>query len=129
MGLPKNFQQTVNLSRRVEALNDLTFYSYNYKVKLTSKIMNEIYDTNKSFEDLEQYLGEINFLGDRLADCKNRISALDREKADEKLREWLNKSINTNIIESYEVLEVKEKTFNEEITEKGLIDIINYKRD
>lgn len=129
MGLPKNFQQTVNLNKRLEALNDLKFYSYTYKVKLTSKVINEVYDNNKSFEDLEQHLGEINFLGNKLANCKNRVSALDREKADEKLQEWLNKSIETQIIESYEILDVEEKTFNEEITEKGLVDIINYKRD
>lgn len=129
MGLPKNFQQTVNLNKRVEALNNLKFYSYTYKVKLTSKVVNEVYDNNKSFDDLEKYLGEISFLGNKLANCKNKISALNREKADQKLQEWLNKSIETQIIENYEILEVEEKTFKEEITEKGLLDIINYKRD
>lgn len=129
MGLPKNFQQTVNLNKRVEALNNLKFYSYTYKVKLTSKVVNEVYDNNKSFDDLEKYLGEISFLGNKLANCKNKISALDREKADQKLQEWLNKSIETQVIENYEILEVEEKTFKEEITEKGLLDIINYKRD
>lgn len=129
MGLPKNFQQTVNLNKRVEALNNLKFYSYTYKVKLTSKVVNEVYDNNKSFDDLEKYLGEISFLGNKLANCKNKISALDREKADQKLQEWLNKSIETQIIENYEILEVEEKTFKEEITENGLLDIINYKRD
>jgi hypothetical protein len=129
MGLPKNFQQTVNLNKRVEALNDLIFYSYNYNVRLTSKVVNEIYDNNKSFEELEKNLGEISFLGDKLVNCKNRISALDREKADKKLEEWLNKLTETQIIESYEILEVEEKSFNDEITEKGLLDILNYKRD
>lgn len=129
MGLPKNFQQTVNLNKRVEALNNLKFYSYTYKVKLTSKVVNEVYDNNKSFDDLEKYLGEISFLGNKLANCKNKISALDREKADQKLQEWLNKSIETQVIENYEILEVEEKTFKEEITENGLLDIINYKRD
>lgn len=129
MGLPKNFQQTVNLNKRAQALNDLTFYSYTYRVSLTSKIVNEVYDNNKSFDDLEQYLGEIKFLGNKKANCKNRVSALDREKADQKLIEWLNKAIETDIIEEYEILDVEEKTFKEEITEKGLTDIINYKRD
>lgn len=129
MGLPKNFQQTVNLNKRLEALNDLNFYSYTYRVKLTSKVVNEVYDNNKSFDDLEKYLGKISFLGDKLANCVNKISAIDRGKADQKLQEWLNKSIETQIIESYEILKVEEKTFEEEITEKGLLDIINYKRD
>tara|TARA_R110000868_G_scaffold404891_1_gene683578 strand:+ start:1759 stop:2148 length:390 start_codon:yes stop_codon:yes gene_type:complete len=129
MGVPKNFQKTVNLSNRVNALNDLTFYLYEYNVTLTSKIVNEIYDNNKSFGDLEQFLGEMDFIGDKVVKCKNRVSALNRKKADVKLTEWLGKAIDTGIIEDFDIVKVIEKTFNEEVEEQGLTEILKYKRD
>ena len=46
MSLPKNFQQTVNLTKRVEALNDLTFYLFDYEVKLTKETIKEIYSND-----------------------------------------------------------------------------------
>lgn len=129
MGLPKNFQQTVNLTKRVEALNDLIFYFFEYDVILTKKIINEVYDNNKSFEDLEQFLGEIKFIGNGKAACKNRVSALDKEKAHNKLTEWLNKAIDTQIIESFKIKEVTEKTFVEELDDKNLMNLLNQKND
>jgi hypothetical protein len=127
MGLPKNYHQTVNLNKRIEALNDLKFFNFTYEVRLTNKIINEIYDNNKSFEDLEQFLGEINFMGNKIATCKNRISALDSEKGHQKINEWLNKVIDAEIIESYTIKDIEERTFNEEIEDKNLTDILNYK--
>lgn len=129
MGVPKNFQKTVNLNKRVNALNDLTFYLYEYNVTLTPKILNEIYDNNKSFGDLEQFLGEITYSEGYVVKCKNRISALDKEKSYIKLTEWLNKAVETEIIEDYDIIKVSEKTFNEELEEQGLTEILKYKRD
>lgn len=129
MGLPKNFQQTVNLNKRVEALNDLTFYLFEYEVKLTTKIINEVYDSNKSFEDLEQFLGEIRFIGGKRAFCKNRVSALDKEKAYDKLSEWLNKAIETQIIESFKIKDVTERSFAEELDDKNLTNLLNQKEN
>lgn len=129
MGLPKNYHQTVNLSKRIEALNDLTFFVFNYEVTFSNKIINEIYDNNRSFDDLEQFLGEINFIGNKRAICKNRVSALDREKGFQKINEWLNKAIDSDIIENYVITDIEEKTFNQELEDKGLTDILNYKRD
>lgn len=129
MGLPKNFQQTVNLNKRVEALNDLTFYLFEYEVKLTTKIINEIYDSNKSFEDLEQFLGEIRFIGGKRAFCKNRVSALDKEKAYDKLSEWLNKAIETQIIESFKIKDVTERSFAEELDDKNLTNLLSQKEN
>ena len=129
MSLPKNFQQTVNLNKRVEALNDLTFYVYSFEVNLTNKIINEVYDNNRSFEDLEEFLGEVSFVGNKIAKCKNRVSALDKEKADKKLNDWLNKAIESEIITGYKVTGVDERTFNEELEDKKLMDILNMKRD
>lgn len=129
MSLPKNFQQTVNLNKRVEALNDLTFYVYSFEVNLTNKIINEVYDNNRSFEDLEEFLGEVSFVGNKIAKCKNRVSALDKEKADKKLDDWLNKAIESKIITGYKITGVDERTFNEELEDKKLMDILNMKRD
>jgi len=129
MSLPKNFQQTVNLNKRVEALNDLTFYIYSFEVNLTNKIINEVYDNNRSFEDLEEFLGEVSFVGNKIAKCKNRVSALDKEKADKKLDDWLNKAIESEIITGYKITGVDERTFNEELEDKKLMDILNMKRD
>ena len=129
MSLPKNFQQTVNLNKRVEALNDLTFYIYSFEVNLTNKIINEVYDNNRSFEDLEEFLGEVSFVGNKIAICKNRVSALDKEKADKKLDDWLNKAIKSEIITGYKITGVDERTFNEELEDKKLMDILNIKRD
>jgi LysM repeat protein len=37
MGVPKNFHRQTNLPKMVEALNDLTFYDFEYKVVLTEE--------------------------------------------------------------------------------------------
>ena len=129
MGLPKNYQQTVNLNKRVEALNDLVFYNFKYKVKLTNEVVNDIHDNNKTFDDLDQFLGKITLYKHRFATCENRISALNRQKADEKINEWLTKVIGMGVIESYEIVGVEERSFTEELVEQGLTDILNYKRD
>jgi len=129
MSLPKNFQQTVNLNKRVEALNDLTFYLFEYQVILTEEIINEIY--SKDFDEYEKLslLGEVKFLGNKKANCKNRVSALNKEKSEEKFKELLNKAIEGNLIESFEVKKVTEKTFADEIDEKNLTELLNLKRD
>lgn len=129
MGVPKYYQETVNLSKRIEALNDLTFYFFKYEVELSNNIINEIYDNNKNFEDLEQFLGEIEFLGDKKALCKNRVSATNKEQGYKKIEEWLNKAIESKIIKEYTILGVEEKSFLEELEDKKLNDILNFKRD
>ncbi len=129
MGVPKNYQQTVNLSNRVKALNDLTFYLFEYDVELTEEIIKEIY--SKDFDEFEKLslLGEVKFLGNKNANCKNRLSALDKEKSEEKFKEITNKAIELGLIESFKVKSVTERTFAEELDEKNLSDLLNLKRD
>jgi hypothetical protein len=129
MGLPKNYHETVNLNKRIEALNDLKFFIFTHEATLTNKIVNEFYDNNKSFDDLEQFLGEITFIGNKKIICKNRVSALDKEMGLQKITEWLNKVIDSDVIEDYIIKDMEEKTFNQELEDKGLTDILNYKRD
>lgn len=129
MGLPKNFQQTLNLTKRVKALNDLTFYLFEYEVTLTEKIIKEIYDdTFIDFEKLSM-LGNVKFLRNKKAECKHRVSALDREKADNKFNDWLNKAIVSGIITEFKIIRVTEKSFADELEDQNLMDILNFKGD
>ena len=129
MRLPKNFQQTVNLTKRVEALNDLTFYLFDYEVKLTEETIKEIY--SKDFDEFEKLsiLGEVKFLGNKKAECKSRVSALDKEKSEEKFKEIITKAIDFGLIESFKIKSVTEKTFADEIEDKNLTELLNLKRD
>ncbi len=129
MSLPKNFQQTVNLTKRVEALNDLTFYLFDYEVKLTEETIKEIY--SKDFDEFEKLsiLGEVKFLGNKKAECKSRVSALDKEKSEEKFKEIITKAIDFGLIESFKIKSVTEKTFADEIEDKNLTELLNLKRD
>lgn len=129
MSLPKNFQQTANLNKRVEALNNLTFYLFEYDVILTDEIVEEIY--SKDFDEFEPIalLGEVKFLGNKKAECKNRVSALDREKSEEKFKELMKKAIKGGIVKEYEIKNVTEKTFADELDEKNLTELLNLKRD
>ena len=129
MGLPKNFQQTVNLNKRVEALNDLTFYNFTYKLVFTNKLVEEIYKDESLYNSLEDFLGELKFLGNKIGEGSNRISALDYEQAESKLHEWLNKAIQNDLITEYSIKDVVQKSFNEELEEMGLNNILNYNRD
>jgi hypothetical protein len=129
MSLPKNFQQTVNLTKRVEALNDLTFYLFDYEVKLTKETIKEIYSND--FDEFEKLsiLGEVKFLGNKKAECKSRVSALDKEKSEEKFKEIITKAIDFGLIESFKIKSVTEKTFADEIDDKNLTELLNLKRD
>lgn len=129
MSLPKHYQQTVNLNKRIEALNDLTFYFFKYEVELTNKIVNEFVDNSRNFDDLEKFLGQINFMGNKKAICKNRVSAVTEDLAFKKIEEWLGKATESEIIKEYKILEVTKKTFVEELEDKKLSDILNFKRD
>lgn len=129
MGLPKNFQQTVNLNKRVEALNDLTFFNFKYEIVLSKKTINEVYDNNKNFNDLEEFFGKMEFIGNKKAKCTNRVSAINPTIAENKIKEWLDKMVDSEVIERYTIYDVEEKTFKEELEDKKLLDILNFKRD
>jgi len=129
MGLPKNFQQTVNLTKRVEALNDLTFYLFEYEVILTDKTIQEVYsDTSINFE-LLSVLGNVKFLKNKKAECKHRVSSLDREKADNKFNKWITKSIENGLIEKFKVIRVTEKSFADELEDQNLMNILIFNGD
>jgi hypothetical protein len=136
MGLPKNYQEKVNLPNRVKALNDLTFYTFKYKLNLTEEAITTIYENlgEDILETFEEFIGTITVNKTVHIDNKGgeafgekRFSAVDDEKAKEKYVEWLSKAKDIGIIDSYENISVTKKTFKEELEEKKIMDILNYK--
>ena len=63
------------------------------------------------------------------AECKNRVSALDKEKSEEKFKELMKKAIEAEIVKEYEIKNVTEKTFADELDERNLMELLNLKRD
>jgi hypothetical protein len=136
MGLPKNYQEKVNLPNRVKALNDLTFYTFKYKLNLTEEAITTIYENlgEGDLDTFEEFIGTITVNKTVHTDNRGgeafgekRFSAVDDEKATEKYEEWLTKAKDIGIIDSYENIGVTKKTFKEELEEKNIMDILNYK--
>lgn len=120
MALPKNFQQTVNLNKRTESLNDLTFYIFTYNVVLTDSFLEDIYKDESIYDSIEENLGKFKFGANKNGVGQNRVYALNKEQAYEKINIWLDKAISNNIITEYNITEVVEKSFVEEINDMGL---------
>ena len=68
-------------------------------------------------------------MGEKKAVCKNRVSALDKEKSEEKFKELMKKAIEAEIVKEYEIKNVTEKTFADELDERNLMELLNLKRD
>ena len=135
MGLPKNYQEKVNLPNRVKALNDLTFYTFKYKLNLTEEAITTIYENlgEDILETFEEFIGTITvnnkFLTIRSGEAfgEKRFSAVDDDKAMEKFTEWLSKAKEIGVISDYTINSITKKTFKEELEEKKIMDILNYK--
>ena len=136
MGVPKNYQKTVNLNKRVEALNSLIFYTFKYKLNLTEGALTTIYENlgKDILDTFEEFIGAITINKTTHIDNKGgeafgekRFSAVDDEKATEKYVEWLSKAKDIGIIDSYENISVTKKTFKEELEGKKIMDILNYR--
>lgn len=136
MGVPKNYQKTVNLSNRIKALNDLNFYTFKYKLNLTEEAITTIYENlgEDILETFEEFIGTItvnktihteNNGGEAFGE--KRFSAVDDEKANEKYQQWLTKAKDIGLVNSYETISIVKKTFKEELEEKKIMDILNYK--
>jgi len=129
MGLPKNYQEKVNLPNRVKALNDLTFYTFKYKLNLTEEAITTIYENlgEDILDTFEEFIGSVTLSKDGQAFGEKRFSAIDDKKADEKYLEWLNKAKEMGLVNNYEITEVTKKSFIEELEDKKIMDILNYK--
>ena len=137
MGLPKNYQEKVNLPNRIKALNDLTFYTFKYKLNLTEEAVTTIYENlgEDVLGSFEEFIGTItvnktvhidNEGGEAFGE--KRFSAVSDKKANEKYVEWLNKAKEMGLVDDYEIIDVTKKSFKEELEDKNIMDILNYKK-
>lgn len=85
-------------------MNDLVFYTVNYKFTLTGE---EI----ENFNIQEEITGIKEF------------SALNEEQAEAKIENWFMVLIEKNILKEYKINSIETKSFYETLKDKNLIDI------
>lgn len=107
MAIPKkNFNQ---MEKRVESLNDLTFYTVKYEYEFSE--MGEL-----SPEQIEIVHREITGV--------KEFSALNDELAHSKINEWLESLVVQDILSEYEIIDIESHTFYDKLVEKKLGDIL-----
>jgi hypothetical protein len=109
MAVPKNFKQT---EKRVESLNELTFYTVNYEYELTEMV-------GLTTEQVDVVHREIT--------GTKEFSALTDESADEKINEWLESLVIQEILKEYEVIDISSQSFYDKLVDKKLGDILELK--
>ena len=110
MALPKNYNQT---EKRVESLNDLTFYTVTYEYEFTEEFIGRD-GTNDGLDSLVE-----------LINGTKEFTALDDESAEQKVLEWLESLVTQQILKDYDVTEITTKTFYETIKDKNLDKILD----
>lgn len=107
MAVPrKNFNQ---MEKRVESLNDLTYYKVKYEYELTD--MSEL--TSEQIEVVHREITGV-----------KEFSALDDRLAHSKINEWLESLVVQNILIEYEIVEIESQTFYDKLVDKKLGDIL-----
>lgn len=107
MAVPKkNFNQT---EKRVESLNELTFYTVDYEYELT---------------DMENLTTEQIEVVEREVTGTKQFSALTKESANNKINEWLESLVIQEILKEYEVVNITSQSFYDKLVDKKLIDLI-----
>ena len=106
MGLPKNYNQT---EQRVEALNDLNFYTVKYEYELTD--MNDFTE-----EQIDVIYKEVN--------GTKEFSALNNIAADNKINEWLQSLVTQKILKEHSVTETHSVSFHDKLVETRLLNIL-----
>ncbi len=109
MAVPKNFNQT---EKRVESLNDLTFYTVTYEYELTDM-------KGLTTEQIEVVHREIT--------GTKEFSALTDESADDKINEWLESLVVQEILKEYGVVDITSRSFYDKLVDKKLGDILELK--
>lgn len=115
MALPKNYQQTVNLQKRVESLEMLDFYEFIFDVE-TDKLdaLSNLIPISVNTED------------DKVT-CKHKTFALNQEQANHKLEILLGNFMERGLIKSYNNVNYFKRSFMEEIVDSNLLNVINHK--
>lgn len=131
MGLPKNYQEKVNLPNRIKALSSLNFYTFKYKLTLDEDFMKKLYEEldNNVSETMEEFIGSITICKNGDTFGEKRFSATNGVKATQKWDEWMEKAVDMKIISDYEATEVIERNFEEELEAKKLLDILKIKNN
>jgi hypothetical protein len=106
MAVPKNYNQT---EKRVESLNELTFYTVTYEYELTD--MNGL-----TTEQIEVVHREVT--------GTKEFSALNDDSATDKIDEWLESLVVQEVLKEYEVVDVASRSFYDKIVDNKLMDII-----
>ena len=109
MAVPKNFNQT---EKRVESLNDLTYYTVIYEYELTDM-------DSLTTEQIEVVHREVTGI--------KEFSALTDESADEKINEWLESLVVQEILNEYGVVSIESQSFYDKLVDKKLGDILELK--
>lgn len=130
MGLPKNFQkQNTQITKRVDSLNDLNFYTVEYTVRLTKNFI----ETNPSDYDwgteLEEFGKPISINDHYSRINTKKFSALNEEQANSKISEWLDKQVENRIISEWDIKSMDTNTFYDVLNEKGLLPLLDIKTD
>jgi len=109
MAVPKNYEQT---EKRVDSLNDLTFYTVDYEFELT---------------DMKQFTAQQIEVIHREITGKKEFSALNDELANSKINEWLESLVVQEILKEYDIIEIKSMSFYDKLVDKKLGDILELK--
>ena len=129
MGLPKNYQQTVNLNKRVEALNDLNFYTFKYKLNLTEETVTTIYENLEKdvVETIEEVIASITVNKKGEAFGEKTFTSTDDKRVNEKYESWVSKIKDMGLVMDSEIIEITKKTFIEELEDKNLTELLKRK--
>ena len=125
MGVPKNFHQTTNLPKMVEALNDLTFYDFEYKVVLTEEYNKKLREAEILGHFIDNDLNVVKRASDLELVCLKSFSAVDDQTAIRKLNEWLLGKKENNQFSDFEIVDFVTNSFKGKLEEKGLDKILS----
>ena len=109
MSVPKKFNETVNLKKRFESLNELVFFTVKYDYKLT--------------EDYKDHLHEEFDVDGEITGVKE-FYALDEEQAIAKIENWFLVLTDKKILESSTINSIETKSFKETLKEKKLLNLL-----
>jgi len=109
MSVPKKYNETVNLKKRFDSLNELIFFTVKYDYTLT--------------DDYKDHLHEEFDVDGEITGVKE-FYALDEEQAMAKIENWFTVLTDKKILRESNVTSIELKTFKETLKEKKLLDIL-----
>ena len=126
MGLPKNYNETVNMPKIIESLNGLNFYKVNFIIEVSDDYDNKQRQSEIIGTTMTSDYEVISRLDDRKLSCSKNYSALNDETSLRKITEWLEIKMSNNEIVSYEILSIESNSFYEELDRMGLLNLLHF---